>query len=115
MLYIYVGIAGGLGAICRYLLGHFINTNGVFPWATLCANLFGAFALAFISSNIKLPKRTTTAITTGFIGSFTTFSAVSVETVALVQTSHFALAALYVALSIGGGLLAIRVGKGRTQ
>ena len=44
-------------------------------------------------------------IGTGLVGSFTTFSTFSVETVTLIQHETWTLAILYVFLSLFGGLL----------
>ena len=46
-----------------------------------------------------------TAIGTGFIGSFTTFSAFSVETITLFTNEEYALGITYIAVSLIGGLL----------
>ena len=89
MVYLFVGIAGSLGAILRYLIGISLFTNSSFPYATLSINLIGSFLLAWLTT--RFFKRTSlspviaTAIGTGFVGSFTTFSTLSVETVQLFQ------------------------------
>jgi len=44
---------------------------------------------------------------TGFLGGFTTFSAFGVETIGLVERGEWAVAALYVALSVLCGLAAL--------
>ena len=90
MIYLFVGIAGSLGAILRYLIGISLFTHSSFPYATLCINLIGSFLLAWLTT--RFFKRTSlspvmkTAIATGFVGSFTTFSTLSVETVQLFQS-----------------------------
>ncbi len=108
MVYLFVGIAGALGAILRYVLGLFLFTNSVFPYATLSINLIGSFLLAWLTTGLfqktSLPSAIKTAIGAGFIGSFTTFSTVSVETVALFQNGNVWLGILYVLGSIFGGL-----------
>ena len=114
MVYLFVGIAGSLGAILRYLLGISLFTHSSFPYATLCINLIGSFLLAWLTT--RFFKRTSlspvmkTAIGTGFVGSFTTFSTLSVETVQLFQTGAIGLGVLYVTISIIGGFLMSTIG-----
>lgn len=110
MVYLIVGAAGIAGALLRYYLG--LSLSGwwdqSFPLATLVINLIGSFVLGWITTYLgKLPKfhpALVTGIGTGLIGSFTTFSAFSVETVELIQASKWESAILYVLLSLWGGL-----------
>lgn len=108
MVYLFVGIAGSLGAVLRYWLGLFLFTNSTFPIATLSINLIGSFLLAWFTTGFfkktSLPASITTAIGTGFVGSFTTFSTVSVETVELFQNENILLGVLYILGSLLGGL-----------
>ncbi len=110
MLYVLVGLAGILGASARYGLGLLIGdlTAGPFPWPTLAINLIGSFLLGyathFLFQTKLLHQYVITAIGTGFIGSFTTFSTFSVETVTLLNERHLADALLYVLVSLFGGL-----------
>lgn len=114
MIYFLVGIAGALGAMLRYSIGIFFSTNSIFPFATLCINLIGSFLLAWLTYGLfkrsSIAPEVKTAITTGFIGSFTTFSAVSVETVSLFESGNILLGILYIVLSIFGGLLMSQLG-----
>lgn len=114
MVYFWVGIAGTIGAILRYLIGISLFTNSAFPYATLVTNLIGSFLLAWLTTNLfkklSLSPDIAAAIGTGLIGSFTTFSTLSIETVHLFQTGHTILGLLYVFLSITGGLAMSRLG-----
>ncbi|WP_002144960.1 fluoride efflux transporter CrcB [Bacillus cereus] len=111
MIYIIVGIAGILGALSRYYLGLTIDMfwHHSLPFATLMINLIGCFLLAWLTTYIArlniLPSEVITGIGTGFIGSFTTFSTFSVETVKLINHSELGIAFLYVLCSMLGGLI----------
>lgn len=114
MNYLLIGFAGILGAIVRYLIGISFFTNSPFPFATLFINLTGSFLLAWLTSNLSkkfsLSPLLVTTIGTGFIGSFTTFSTMSVETVTLFKNGELLLGFLYIFASIFGGLLMSRLG-----
>lgn len=116
LIYIIVGIAGILGALSRYYLGLTIHEfwQHSFPLATLLINLVGCFLLAWLTTYIArrniLPSEIITGVGTGFIGSFTTFSTFSVETIQLINHSEWSIAFLYVSCSILGGLIMSGIG-----
>lgn len=107
---LWIGLAGMAGAITRVSLGQFIYSESGFPMATLLINSVGTFVLCFIVTGalrkISANRQLYDAVTTGFLGSFTTFSALSMETVLLVDSGQLVMAILYVTLSIIGGLVA---------
>ncbi len=108
MLYVLVAIAGILGAICRYLIGVLIPSHG-FPIATLLINLTGCFLLALVMRYIaRLPRVSSNMVTvmgTGFVGSYTTFSTFSLESIQLIERQMYITALLYIGASLIGGLL----------
>ncbi|MDZ5474498.1 fluoride efflux transporter CrcB [Bacillus sp. 31A1R] len=123
-IYLLVGLGGAIGSVLRYLLFllTFHHAETSFPYGTLIANLVGAFFLGwftknFISTN-KIKPEFASAIGTGLIGSFTTFSTLSNETIALFQNHHYISAFIYLFLSIFGGLFLAYIGlyqKGETE
>lgn len=106
-LYIAVGIGGMIGAVGRYSVSVLIDGSSVFPYATLMVNLIGCFLLSFLLNQVAIKQRLSpelfTALGTGMIGAFTTFSTFAVETVELADSRPF-MALGYVLLSIIGGL-----------
>lgn len=113
---LFVGLAGALGAICRVGIGEIYDGS---PLGTLLVNLFGTFILCLLSAGIiqqlATNQQVQTAVTTGFLGSFTTFSAFSMETVNFLQNGQIMLATLYFIGSVFGGLvvglLGFRIGR----
>ncbi|MEO2074253.1 MAG: fluoride efflux transporter CrcB [Bacillus sp. (in: firmicutes)] len=111
MNFLLVGIAGIIGAAARYLLGVYFSQwwLGDFPLATFVTNMAGSFILGWFTHFLPrfkaLHPHVITAMGTGLIGSFTTFSTFSVETVHLIDAGKWGTAILYVLLSLWGGLL----------
>ena len=105
-----VGAGGMIGASLRYVISLWTTQSGIqsFPWATLFVNLSGAFLLSFIlflpSMRLKVHPIVLTGITTGILGSFTTFSTFSLETYQLFQ-QQISLALLYIAATLMLGFL----------
>ena len=107
-----VGLGGAAGAMSRYGIGVWVGTRS-FPWATLGINLVGSFLLGLIiTTGIERDwsSTTTTPITVGVIGGFTTFSTFSWEAYSLLRDERAGAAAIYLAASVGGGVLAAALG-----
>jgi fluoride exporter len=109
MTSIYIGIAGILGALTRYACTLLWNPASPekLPWGTLFCNLSGCLVLSFIAYSTfnQLPAQLRLVITTGFIGSYTTFSSFSFEVFALIDAGRVWLAVIYIMVSLWGGLL----------
>jgi len=109
-LYIAVGVGGMIGAVGRYGVSMLFVEDSYhsFPYATLTVNLIGCFLLSFLTNHAiikrKLSPEVFTAVGTGIIGAFTTFSTFAVETIKLSDAQPF-MAIAYVLLSILGGLV----------
>ena len=102
-----VGLGGALGAMSRFAIGLWIPTENNFPLATLVVNLVGSFVLAYLLTNTNIFKNINIklAVTTGFLGAFTTFSTFSFETFDLLASGKVGHALLYVSVSFVGGIL----------
>lgn len=109
MKILFVMIGGFFGAICRFALSEWIHTNNEFPLATLLINVSGCFLLGwfltFVSQLRKIRPEFTLLVGTGFIGSFTTFSTFSLETLSLIQSGFIFMAFFYVLTSTVLGIL----------
>lgn len=103
-----VGLGAALGAWLRYVLNLLLNPLLPLPLGTLAANLSGGLlagvALAAFSRPGSLAPELRLFLTTGFLGGLTTFSAFSVETVALLLRQQYGLMTLNVMANVAGSL-----------
>jgi CrcB protein len=109
-----VALGGAAGSSARYLTGVVaVRLLGAgFPWGTLIVNLLGSFlmgALVVVLGHLSA-NRLAPLLMTGFLGGFTTFSAFSLDAVAMWQGGRPGHAAAYVAASVGLGLAALLLG-----
>ena len=102
---IYVASGGAVGAILRYLTSNFYRFYFPnFPIGTLFINFIGSFLIGILASNLE--SRGTSYIfikyflIIGILGSFTTFSTFSLETIQLVNDKKLFLSFVYIFLSI---------------
>jgi CrcB protein len=107
-----VAVAGAAGALSRYGIGVVVGVRS-FPWSTLGINVAGSFLLGLVlvlGDERGWPETTTVPLAVGFLGAFTTFSTFSYETFTLARTDRAGTAAVYVTLSVVGGLIAAAAG-----
>jgi CrcB protein len=111
MRFVWVGLAGAVGSVARYAIGLTINQSS-FPWATLGINLSGSLLLGFFLTVAlgQLPVRVITPIAVGLIGGFTTFSTFAWDGFTIGRGGRVPVAALYVVVSVVGGLAMASVG-----
>jgi CrcB protein len=111
MLYLYLGLAGAVGALLRYGVGQLVQwwAHG-FPVGTLLINLSGSFALGWFNQQLHLDSKWRTVFGTGLIGSYTTFSTFGVESMTLLTNRQWLYALLYLGFSLFGGLLFVYLG-----
>ncbi len=109
-----VALGGALGALGRYYLSTWVQSLGTgFPWGTLTVNLLGCFLMGIVVGLLErgtFPAEVQALATVGILGSFTTFSAFSLEALRLTQEGHWTRAAAYVAVSVLVGLGAVLIG-----
>ncbi len=116
MKYLYIGLGGGLGAVCRYLVsGWFLRFGVGFPLGTLAVNLLGSFWLGFfmelVTQTLLIAPEVRWLVAVGFLGSFTTFSTFAYESHTLLKEGEWLTSFLNVALSVGLGLTGVRLGE----
>jgi len=104
--------AGGmLGALCRVALGRALpHAAGAWPWATLAVNLAGALLLGWTVTRLPQESYGRPFLGIGVCGALTTFATVQLELLRMLDGGHLALALAYAAVSLAGGLAAVRGG-----
>ena len=113
---LYAAFGGAIGAAARYsvkvttlkLFGH------GFPWGTVIVNVTGSFIMgvliAIMSHAWTTSQEMRVFLTTGILGGFTTFSAFSLDFVALYERKEYALAFAYAGGSVVLSLAAVFAG-----
>ncbi len=87
--YLLIAIGAALGANARYLVGVWAgNRLGAdFPYGTFMVNTSGSFVLGFLLAlgieRLQLSPEARLLLVVGFLGSFTTFSSYTVESLNL--------------------------------
>ena len=99
-----IAFGGALGASSRYFISSLLNNYSIlsFTLGTLVVNVIGCFFIGFyisetsevISENIK------NFLIIGFLGSFTTFSAFTKESVELYQAFGVTNSFLYISVNV---------------
>ncbi|MDA0327888.1 MAG: fluoride efflux transporter CrcB [Gemmatimonadetes bacterium] len=110
-----IGLGGAIGAVARYLLTDWVRAiaGDAFPWGTLAVNVLGSFLIGFMLLWLQSVAPSTQArqfAVIGVLGSFTTFSTFSYETVALVRTGEIWRAGGYATGSMALGLIGVLAG-----
>jgi len=101
-----VALGSAAGGVARWALAGWIDARAPgFPWGTLAVNVIGA---ALIGGAAAVVERDAVRLLliTGVLGGFTTFSAYSQQTLALLQEGRAGAAAAYAAGSVLACLLA---------
>jgi len=109
LLLICLAGAGGTGA--RYLIGvaaaRWLGPE--FPYGTLVVNVLGSFAIGLVQQSVT-PEGLRLILTVGLLGGFTTYSAFSYETLKLMESGVWLVAALNVVATTALCLVGCGVG-----
>ena len=120
---LHVFLGGGVGAVLRWQLGRAMTSwlgapiISVFPFATLAANAAGSLFMGLLAGWLARhgsggSEQLRLLLGVGLLGSFTTFSAFSLEMVLLIERGQYLFALLYAFLSIALGITGLMVGLG---
>ncbi len=114
--YLYIMAGALVGAPLRYFIGGHTQrwiASG-FPWGTLVVNVTGCFLIGVVAILAErhdwLSREARLLLITGFLGSYTTFSAFSFETYGLMRGDEPVRAGAYILCSVVIGLAATWLG-----
>lgn len=111
-----VGAGGFLGAVARLGVGRAVSAAGFsgFPWATLIVNLLGCFmigALTGVTANRLNQEPIVLFFGVGFLGAFTTFSALGLDSLGLLESKQLFTLATNICVHVGLGIFAVWAGR----
>jgi len=113
---IFIAAGGALGAVLRYgaSVGVYTLLGRGFPWGTLFVNVGGSFAMGVLSilmlERLDIGPEWRAAVLVGLLGSFTTFSTFSIETLNLLEQGDIPRAMTSIATSVIFCLAAVWLG-----
>jgi CrcB protein len=109
-----IGLGGCLGAIARHGFNVLLHKHIHFPWSTFAANVTGCLLMGVVMALVLdrkfLPDPWYALISVGFLGSLTTFSTFSFQTVELINEGRLGAALVNVLLNVLVGVTAIWLG-----
>lgn len=117
---IWVALGGGAGALVRYLLDTWVNTQARRRWpklglplGTILINVIGSLLLGLIAGWLMFhtgDTRWTFPVGTGLLGGFTTFSTASVEAARLIIAGRWEAAVVHAVGMLTAGVAAAALG-----
>ena len=115
-LWLIIGLGGFIGAILRYWISGWIQSGVVtFPLGTLGVNFLGSLLLALIMYTSEyrgfVGMETRVFLTIGVLGSFTTMSTFSFESMKLLEQNQYIFFGLNLVGTVTICLLAVYLGK----
>lgn len=111
-----IAIGGALGAVSRHVLDSWVSQHALsaFPVGTFVVNVSGSFVLGLLSAlalergvlpvDIRLP------VMVGFVGAYTTFSTLMLESWRLIESGSMLLALANLVASVLIGMAALFAG-----
>ena len=120
--YLLIGLGGALGSMARHWCNGLaaLLAGTAFPWGTLIVNVLGSVVIGLAGATMQEGGRfpanedTYLFLVVGICGGYTTFSAFSLQTLALMQAGQWLPAAANigasVVLCVGGAWLGYAVG-----
>ena len=111
-----IGAGGFAGAITRYLVDARVSswTGGSLPWGTFVVNVSGSLAVgvlfALIVERAALPAEIRAPLMIGFLGAYTTFSTLALESWRMIEDGAWLYASANLIGSVVIGVVAVVAG-----
>jgi CrcB protein len=119
---IWVILGSALGGTARFFLSGVVGrrVGETFPWGTMVVNVTGSFAIGAIAAATAVRPYLQSPViwqlaAVGFLGSYTTVSSFSLQTLALVRDGELRRAAHNVVLSLALCLSTVALGYGAAK
>jgi CrcB protein len=117
-LYLWIAIGSGLGGVARFGLSAWLASRfgETFPWGTFAVNVTGCFIIGFFATLTGPDGRLIGDATqrhffmTGFLGGFTTFSTLSLQSLNLARDGQWLMSAANAVGSLVACLIAVWLG-----
>jgi len=115
MVLVAIALGGAIGSVGRYFVASAVQRPFVqFPWGIFVVNISGGFLMGVIvelsALKLSMPPELRAFLTVGILGSYTTFSAFSLDSVLLIERGAYASAAAYMVASVVLSVLALFAG-----
>jgi fluoride exporter len=114
---LWIALGGALGGPARYFVSGLVGRRfgETFPWGTMAANVTGCLLMGALAATVSLNGMALSSpgwqiAGIGFLGSYTTVSSFSRETLALARDGQSAGAGWNIVLSFGLCLAAVALG-----
>jgi len=111
-----IGVGGFAGAIARYVLDARVTawTGGSLPWGTFVVNVSGTFLVgmmfALVVERAALPADVRGPLMIGFLGAYTTFSTLALESWRMIEGGAWLYAGANLLGSVVLGIIAVVAG-----
>ena len=115
---LWIALGGAIGSVMRFWLAELVAAlvDSQFPWATVITNITGSFVIGFYATLTGPEGRLLASpvarqfVMVGICGGYTTFSAFSLQTLALAQGGDWLRAGANVGASVVLCLVAVWLG-----
>ncbi|MDQ7028413.1 MAG: fluoride efflux transporter CrcB [Ardenticatenia bacterium] len=113
-----VALGGAIGAVLRYIVSGYVQQmtrSAPLPYGTLAVNVMGCFVIGLLSQAVEyrgiFTSDSRALLFVGVLGSFTTFSTFSNESLDLWRRGEEAFALMNIGVHVGLGLIMIWLGR----
>lgn len=106
------GAGSFIGGMLRFAVGVFFQKllPAAFPWATLTVNIIGCFFIGVFLSKWQSNDVARVFLASGICGGFTTFSALSFESLQMISKGVYWQLIIYIAASLILGIASTYIG-----